>query len=181
MKKLYTFDPNTGKYTGVVEAEVDEWQSQIAGYTCYKGIANAVWDEPEVKEGYTPYLRNGKWELIADPTLDEVKAAKVAELKEQRDAQEVEPITYNGYPFDFDIKARERINAAIIALENAGEGTSLIWTTADDRDTEVTASDLRGIIAQVALRSDKLHSAYREAKIKVESAPTKNEVEAVTL
>lgn len=181
MKNLYTFDPNTGRYIGTVEAEVDEWQSQVAGYTCYKGIANAVWDEPELKEGYTPYLRNGKWELVADPTLDEVKAAKVAELKEQRDAQEVEPITYNGYKFDYDTKARERISAAIIALENAGDGASLIWTTADNCDTEVSASDLRNIIAKIALRSDKLHTAYREAKSKIEAATTKNEVKIITL
>lgn len=181
MKNLYKFDPNTGKYIGVTEAEVDEWQSKVAGYTCYKGIANAVWDEPPKKEGYTPYLYNGKWELIADPTLDEVKAAKIKELKEQRDTQEVEPILYQGYLFDYDAKARERINAAIIALENAGTGASLTWTTADDKDVKVTAADLRGVIAQVALRSDKLHTAYREAKLQVETATSKEELDAIEL
>lgn len=115
------------------------------------------------------------------PTLEEIKAAKITELKAQRDAAEVEPITYQGYSFDYDSKARERINAAIIALEVAGASATLTWTTADNKDVKVTASDLRGIIAQVALRSDKLHTAYRKAKAKVEAATTKEEVGAISL
>lgn len=115
------------------------------------------------------------------PTLQEIKSAKIAEFKAQRDVAEVEPIIYQGYSFDYDEKARERINAAIIALEILGASVTLTWTTADNKDVKVTASDLRGIIAQVALRSDKLHIAYRKAKEKVESTTTKEEVEAINL
>lgn len=111
--------------------------------------------------------------------LEVIKQRKIAELKYQRDEAEVEPITYQGYAFDYDDKARDRINAAIVALEVAGASATLTWTTADNRDVKVTASDLRGIIAQVALRSDKLHTAYRKAKEQVEAATTKEEVEAI--
>lgn len=113
--------------------------------------------------------------------LEVIKQRKIAELKYQRDKAEVEPINYQGYSFDYDSKARERINAAIIALEVAGASATLTWTTADNRDVTVTASDLRGVIAQVALRSDKLHTAYRKAREKVEAAATKEEVEAINL
>ena len=113
--------------------------------------------------------------------IEYLKERKIETLKMQRDKAEVEPITYQGYSFDYDEKARERINAAIIALEVAGASATLTWTTADNKDVKVTASDLRGIIAQVALRSDKLHSAYRRAKEKVATASTKEEVEAITL
>nr|DAI65904.1 MAG TPA: protein of unknown function (DUF4376) [Bacteriophage sp.] len=113
--------------------------------------------------------------------IEYLKERKIETLKMQRDKAEVEPITYQGYSFDYDEKARERINAAIIALEVAGASVTLTWTTADNKDVKVTASDLRGIIAQVALRSDKLHSAYRRAKEKVATASTKEEVEAITL
>lgn len=113
--------------------------------------------------------------------LEVIKQRKIAELKAQRDKAEVEPIIYQGYSFDYDSKARERINAAIIALEILGASVTLTWTTADNKDVKVTASDLRGIIAQVALRSDKLHIAYRKAKEKVETATTKEEVEAINL
>lgn len=116
-----------------------------------------------------------------DEPIEYYKNRKIETLKMQRDKAEVEPITYQGYSFDYDEKARERINAAIIALEVAGASATLTWTTADNKDVKVTASDLRGIIAQVALRSDKLHSAYRRAKEKVATASTKEEVEAITL
>lgn len=113
--------------------------------------------------------------------LEVIKQRKIAELKYQRDKAEVEPINYQGYSFDYDDKARDRISAAIIALEVAGASATLTWTTADNKDVKVTASDLRGIIAQVAVRSDKLHTAYRKAKEKVETAITKAEVENVVL
>lgn len=113
--------------------------------------------------------------------LEVIKQRKITELKYQRDKAEVEPIIYQSCSFDYDSKARERISAAIVALEILGASVTLTWTTADNKDVKVTASDLRGIIAQVALRSDKLHIAYRKAKEKVEAATTKEEVEAINL
>lgn len=116
-----------------------------------------------------------------DEPIEYYKNRKIETLKMQRDKAEVEPIIYQGYSFDYDSKARDRISAAIVALEVAGASATLTWTTADNKDVKVTASDLRGIIAQVALRSDKLHTAYRKAKEKVGAASTKEEVEAVKL
>lgn len=116
-----------------------------------------------------------------DESLDSVKEHKILTLKIQRDNLEVEPIAYNGHLYDYDSKARDRISAAIIALELQGEGATIEWTTADNADTPVTATDLKMIIAAVAVRSNKLHTAYRIAKEKVEEATTAEEVEAVTL
>lgn len=111
--------------------------------------------------------------------IENVKQRKIMELKRQRDTAEVEPIEYNGHSFDYDDKARDRINAAIIALELQGEGASIDWTTADNQDVNVTVYDLRAIVAAVAVRSNALHTAYRAAKEKVEAATTATEVEAV--
>ena len=113
--------------------------------------------------------------------IENVKQRKILMLKRQRDTAEVEPIEYNGHIFDYDDKARDRINAAIIALELQGEGATIEWTTADNEDAVVTAQDLRMIIASVAARSNKLHTAYRAAKAQVEAASTAEEVEAVTM
>lgn len=112
--------------------------------------------------------------------LAAAKPAKIAELKAERDTREVEPITYNGNRYDYDEKARDRINVAIIALELQGEGATIEWTTADNADVKVTADDLKMIIAAVAVRSNKLHTAYRVSKEKVEEATTAADVEAVT-
>lgn len=146
-------------------------------------------------DDFNKLIGNGDGEyLIADdghvypkpaPTdaelLEAAKPAKIAELKAERDAREVEPITYNGNIYDYDDKARERINAAIIALDVQGADESIDWTTADNKDVKVTANDLRMVIASVAQRSNALHVAYREAKDKVEAATTVAEVEDVTL
>ena len=112
--------------------------------------------------------------------LENVKQRKIMELKRQRDTAEVAPIAYNGHSFDYDDKARDRINAAIIALSLQGEGATIDWTTADNQDVKVTANDLRMVIAAVAVRSNALHTAYRIAKEKVEAATTAAEVEDVT-
>lgn len=117
--------------------------------------------------------------------LEVIKQRKITELKYQRDKAEVEPIIYNENTYDYDDKARERINAAIIALDvqsNLAKTTASIdWTTADNKDVKVTADDLRMVIASVAQRSNTLHVAYRVAKEKIEKASTKEEVEAITL
>lgn len=111
--------------------------------------------------------------------LEVIKQRKIAELKAERDEAEVTPIEYNGHSYDFDSKACDRISAAIIALELQGEGATIEWTTADNADTPVTANDLKMIIAAVAVRSNKLHTAYRVTKEKVEAATTAADVEAV--
>lgn len=124
-----------------------------------------------------------------DPTEEELladaKPAKIAELKAERDSKEVEPIEYNGNTYDYDDKARERINAAIIALDvqtTQTKSTATIdWTTADNQDVKVTADDLRTVIALVAKRSNTLHIAYRVAKEKIEAATTVSEVNDITL
>lgn len=116
-----------------------------------------------------------------EESIESVKEHKILTLKIQRDNAEVQPIEYKSNLYDYDEKARDRINAAIIALELQGEEATIEWTTADNEDAVVTAQDLRMIIASVAARSNKLHTAYRAAKAKVEAASTAEEVESVTM
>lgn len=116
-----------------------------------------------------------------EESLESIKEHKILTLKIRRDNLEVEPIAYNGHSYDYDSKARDRISAAIIALELQGEGATIEWTTADNADVKVTAQDLRRVIAVVAQRSNALHVAYRAAKDKVEQSTTVADVEAVTL
>lgn len=113
--------------------------------------------------------------------LENIKQRKILMLKRQRDTAEVEPIAYNGHSFDYDDKARDRINAAIIALSLQGEDASIDWTTADNADVKVTANDLRMVIAAVAVRSNALHTAYRKAKEQVEAAQNKADIEKITM
>ena len=127
-------------------------------------------------------LQHGnRFTIVADdvPTLDEVKAAKIASLKADRDRLEVEDIEVDGHLYDYDEKARERINNAIIALQ-ASNG-SILWTLADNNSVLVTAQNLIAVVSAVAVRSNALHVAYRDAKAKVNAAMTAEEVNAVEL
>lgn len=140
----------------------------------------------ECEVGYIAEFKDGLGLVLTAPpntelTFEEEKAAKLAALKAERDAKEVKPIEYNGHSYDYDEKARDRINAAIIALELAEEDAALEWTCADNTDATVTAADLKNIIAAVAVRSNALHVAYRAAKTAVEAAQTQEELEAIVL
>lgn len=217
MKTAYLFDEKTKEFKNEVNAQLDPLESTKAGKDIYLLPANATWEQPPIKEGYTTVWNGKEWDAVEDNrkkeywlpedkygaparemkelgplpegamltaperTLEEVKAAKIADLKAERDSKEVEPITYNGNSYDYDDRARERINAAIIALDVQGADASIDWTTADNAEVKVTANDLRMVIAAVAQRSNALHVAYRAAKDKVEQAITVAEVEAITL
>ena len=111
--------------------------------------------------------------------IENIRTRKIFELKRQRDAAEVEPVEYGGHLYDYDSQARDRIAAAIIALDVQGANASIVWTTADNQDVKVTANDLRMVIAAVAVRSNKLHTAYREAKAQVGRCATAAELEAI--
>lgn len=110
-------------------------------------------------------------------TLEQLKADKILEFKYKRDAEEVKPIQYGDKLFDYDDKARDRISAAIIALD-VSKG-QIAWTTADNTEVMVNADDLRGVIAAVAMRSNELHVKYRKLKEQVEACTTKEQLEKI--
>lgn len=137
----------------------------------------------DVEVGYIlEYVEGGGLRFVPPPndgplSLEETKANKIALMKAKRDAEEVKPIEYNGNLFDFDNKARDRINSAIIALSITGQ--SIEWTTADNTNVTITADDLRGVIAAVALRSNELHVKYRQLKEQVEACTAKEALEKI--
>lgn len=117
----------------------------------------------------------------AEEPIENIRTRKIIELKRQRDNAEVEPIAYGGHLYDYDSKARDRIAAAIIALDMQGDGAKISWTTADNDDAVVTVQDLRAIVAAVAVRSNLLHIAYRTAKAQVEATQSKAEIDTISI
>ena len=114
---------------------------------------------------------------IPAPALSVIKESKIAELKNARDTEEQSPISYGGYNWDFDDKAIQRINGAIIALGDEG---TITWTSADNEEIKkVTANDLKGVISASAIRSNQLHVKYRRLREMVENATSVEEVEEV--
>lgn len=118
--------------------------------------------------------------LNIEPALEDVKAQKKYELKYERDKREVAVIAYKGKTFDYDDKARERLNIARQALED-NNLPSQMWTCADNTDIELTVEDFKAINSLAAQRSGQLHTAYRTAMGKMAKAETSEEVDKIQL
>lgn len=185
--KLYSFDPVTGKYTGSHEAKLDEWQTEIAGRECYFGEANAVWEAPPEKEGFTAYMRNGEWTLVADPTLDELKAEKHeqagAAFAAKRDAIRYVEIT-DGNTYGFDTANEDITNfmASWRAAEMTGSTPYKVWLADGGKGmVMLTPDDFTAVFNAVRTAQLEAYAWYGEVDAQIKAATTKEEVEAVTL
>ena len=115
---------------------------------------------------------------IPAPSLEEVKAQKISELKGIRDTKEVEPVQTDKGLFDYDDKSRDRLAIARQALTDAGGG-EIVWTTADNQRVAMTIADFAAINGAAAVRSNALHVKYNELKESVKKAKTAEEVNAI--
>lgn len=158
----------------------------MIGTKFYKGQFNnkdyadcAVW----CNQNHATIVDKGEYyECVALPQpseeelLAQAKASKIIQLKTARDNEELSPIEYGGFMWDFDDKAQMRINGAITVLGN----NTITWTSADNEEIKsVNVNDLKQVVGAAAMRSNALHIKYRELKAEVERATTKAEVESV--
>lgn len=116
---------------------------------------------------------------VPAPTLDEVKAQKIAEFKSIRDTKEVEPIQTDKGSFDYDDKSRDRLAIARQALMDNEGMESILWTTADNQRVPLTVEDFAEINSMAAYRSNSLHIKYNELKVEVNEAQTVEEVNEI--
>lgn len=181
----YRYDEDN-RYDGTQECQLDPMESKKSGRDIWLLPASCTWKRPlQEKGGYYVVWNGTGWEYEPipeppkppEPTIEELKVSKIRELKDLRDIEEVGKIEVNGHLFDYDRNARERINAAIVAL--GVTGGKVMWTLADNTDIEVSASDLQYVVAMVAQRSNALHIKYRLLKERVENAQTKDEVREI--
>ncbi len=182
--KAYRYDENN-YFAGQQECQLDPLESKKQGHPVYLLPANCTWQEPLTEqEGYKIKWNGEAWEYEEipvepepePPTLNEVKANKINELKGIRDTKEVEPIRTDKGLFDYDEKARDRIKDAMVALKYSG---TIEWTLADNTDVSVSQLDLENVIMAVASRSNELHITYRNLKERVNAAQTVEEVNAI--
>lgn len=174
-------------YAGQQDCQLDPIATKREGHEVWLLPANCTWEEPlEEKEGYKIKWNGSVWvyEEIPvppapePPTLDEVKANKINELKGIRDTKEVEPVQTSKGLFDYDDKSRDRLYIARQALTDNGGG-SILWTTADNQRVPMEIADFAQINGAAAVRSNNLHIKYNELKERVNAAQTVEEVEAI--
>ena len=135
------------------------------------GIPDSVTDEQLAELGITA--------IDVESSLDELKKAKLQQLKWERDRRETLPIDYKGKAYDYDDKARERMRIAQQALED-NNIPSQTWTCADNSITELTVADFKALNTLAAQRSGQLHEQYNKLKVYVDSLKTADDIEAVT-
>lgn len=111
--------------------------------------------------------------------IEELKTAKIAEMKAERDNREVQDIEYNGKMFDYDDKSRERLTLARQALEDNGTD-SILWTCADNTFATLTLEDFKAINTLSATRSTQLHEQYNKLKLLINSLETEEQIKEVT-
>ncbi len=116
---------------------------------------------------------------IPAPSLDELKTAKIAEFKTQRNAEEVLPIEWDGNLYDYDSDSRERMRIKRQDIEDKGGTEKILWTLADNGEIEIGLDDFIGINSAAAERSEALHDKYNSLKSKVEAAESIEELENI--
>ena len=134
------------------------------------GIPDSVTDEQLAELGITA--------IDVESSLDELKKAKLQQLKWERDRRETLPIDYKGKAYDYDDKARERMRIAQQALED-NNIPSQTWTCADNSTTELTVTDFKALNTLAAQRSGQLHEQYNKLKVYVDTLKTVEDVEVV--
>ena len=136
----------------------------------------AGWQQYDLEVGY-----DMNFYLVGTaPTrpLDEVKAAKIVELKNERTMREEAPVEYKEKLWDFDSKSRDRIISTIFALESK-DIESITWTAFDNSSLELTIEDLKNIISAAAVRGNSLHKYYRILRDLVNDASSIEEIKSI--
>lgn len=116
---------------------------------------------------------------ISAPSLDELKTAKIAEFKTQRNAEEVMPIEWDGNLYDYDSNSRERMRIKRQDIEDNGGTGKILWILANNEKTEIGLDDFKGINSAAAERSEALHDKYNSLKAQVEVATSNEELENI--
>lgn len=185
-KKVYIYADNNNEYTG--NLILDDSDKSPSGKWNIPGFCTEI-EPPVEKECFLRVWNGSNWEykekpkepVEPEPTLDELKASKIDEMKAERNIREQQIIEYNGNTFDYDDLARERLLLGRQSLEDAGvEDAKLKWTCADNEITYLGVEDFKGINTVAATRSIMLHDTYNKLKVLINSCGTKEELEKVT-
>lgn len=108
-------------------------------------------------------------------SLDEVKAYKWEQLKQQRNVLEFGGFEFEGNIYDSDQVSQGRIIGA------ASAGLGQVWTLANNTTVNLTADQLVQLYQALQIHIAIAHERGRTAREAIMSATTKEDVAAVTL
>ena len=108
-------------------------------------------------------------------TLDEIKAHKWAEIKQQRDHLEFGGFEFEGNTYDSDQVSQGRIMGAALAGVEQG------WTTADNSTVTLTGTKLLELYHALQVHIASVYERGRVTREAINAATTKEEVEGIQL
>lgn len=165
---------------GFDEVIYDNYQECTVVNKEFKEYPNADFEDYiDSVDTYIKAKAEREYEPLEEPTLEELKETKIAEMKAERNYREVLDIEYNGKSFNYDEKSRERLNQARQYLEDNGI-ESVLWTCADDTFSLLTVEDFKNINTLSATRSTELHEQYNKLKVYINGLSDSEQVKEVT-
>lgn len=113
--------------------------------------------------------------IIRSVDVELLKEAKWVEIKLQREQLEFGGFEYAGNIYDSDQVSQGRIMGAALA------GVDQVWTTADNSTVSLTGAELLELYQALQAHIASVHERSRTARLAVEEATTKEEVESISL
>ena len=118
-------------------------------------------------------------------TLNEHKDALRKEAAARRTKHAHKPVTYNGYKYDANTQAQQKLTGKLTYAQAAGKDSdstwSVGWKTADNSFVQLSYTDLEIIVEAV---NNQVQAAYNnEAQLlsQIDQAATIDEIEAIDL
>ncbi len=126
-------------------------------------------------------LGNGQYSIveIPQPTLDELKALKRAEINQARDNAEQGGFEYLGKTFDSDQVSCIRMSSAAQAMQYADDTVTITWTTQDNSTIDLNKSQLMGLVVALAQWSNTCHQKATALKAQIDACDSKEALDKV--
>lgn len=126
-------------------------------------------------------LGNGQYSIveIPQPTLDELKVLKRAEINQARDKAEQGGFEYMGKIFDSDQVSCIRMSSAAQAMQYADDTATITWTTQDNSTIDLNKSQLMGLVVALAQWSNTCHQKATALKAQIDACDSKEALDKV--
>lgn len=120
--------------------------------------------------------------VVPEPTFEELKLAKRAEINQARDTAEQSGFEYLGKRFDSDPISCQRISCAAQAMSMvtmSEEVPTITWTCQDNTTIDLNPQELMGLVVALAQWSNTCHQKATALKEKIELCTSKEELDKI--
>lgn len=138
-------------------------------------------DEPA---GATAFeLQDPQGQLPDQGLLQQLKQARIEQMRQSREAVEFGAFEWDGSQFDATAPSVSRLIGAVMMAQAAiaaGRTYEVSWTLADNSDRMLSAADLIQVGIALAAHTTAAHDAYKRVKAAIHAAETIEAVQSIT-